>query len=307
MQPIRLSRYAPFMRRTLVRFIVPMLIAAACTGVAFAQRRGFGGGFGFREGSLPARYAPEHMPDADFVICRLSYSSVRREEGGIGWLTDYPFSEIHLTTRLAEITKTRVSRDSEGTPNYYVVRPTDDALFNCPMIVASDVGTIGLEPKEIARLREYFLKGGFLWVDDFWGTEAWEQWAEQIQEVLPSPDFRIEDLPLTHPLFHAMFGCLIRLASTSNCDAPVATMIFALPFFFSARRISSAPCSAAARPDSFLVFAITTFIGIPSVSASPRRRCRGRGDSNENERSDAPPAETSARTNRAAFARSSMQ
>jgi len=204
MQPIRLSRYAPFMRRTLWLFIVPMLIAAAGTGVAFAQRRGFGG-FGFREGSLPARYAPEHMPDADFVICRLSYSSVRREEGGIGWLTDYPFSEIHLTTRLAEITKTRVSRDSEGTPNYYVVRPTDDALFNCPMIVASDVGTIGLEPKEIARLREYFLKGGFLWVDDFWGTEAWEQWAEQIQEVLPSPDFRIEDLPLTHPLFHAMF------------------------------------------------------------------------------------------------------
>ena len=55
MQPIRLSRYAPFMRRTLWLFIVPMLIAAAGTGVAFAQRRGFGG-FGFREGSLPARY-----------------------------------------------------------------------------------------------------------------------------------------------------------------------------------------------------------------------------------------------------------
>jgi hypothetical protein len=202
MQPIRLSRYAPFMRRTLRLVVAPLLLTMACSGVALAQRN-FGGFF--REGSLPARYAPRHMPDGSFVICRLQYSSVRREESGIGWLTDYPFSEIHLTTRLAEITKTRVSRDSEGTPNYYVVRPTDDELFNCPILVASDVGTMGLETKEITRLREYFLKGGFLWVDDFWGDAAWDQWSEEIQQVLPPPDFRIEDLPLSHPLFHAMF------------------------------------------------------------------------------------------------------
>ncbi len=35
------------------------------------------------------------------------------------------------------------------------------------------------------RLREYLLKGGFLWVDDFWGDAAWEQWVEEIQRVLP--------------------------------------------------------------------------------------------------------------------------
>jgi hypothetical protein len=191
------------MRRQLRLVIVPMLLTLACSGVVLAQRN-FGGGF-FREGSLPARYAPRRMPDGDFVICRLQYSSVRREESGIGWLTDYPYSEIHLTTRLSEITKTRVSRDAEGTPNYYVVRPTDDEIFNCPILVASDVGTMGLETKEIARLREYFLKGGFLWVDDFWGNAAWDQWSEEIQQVLPPPDFTIEDLPLSHPLFHAMF------------------------------------------------------------------------------------------------------
>jgi hypothetical protein len=26
-------------------------------------------------------------------------------------------------------------------------------------------------------LRDYLLKGGFFWVDDFWGTEAWEHWS----------------------------------------------------------------------------------------------------------------------------------
>ena len=35
---------------------------------------------------------------------------------------------------------------------------------------------------------QYLLKGGFLWVDDFWGTAAWDHWAAQIQLVLPPPD-----------------------------------------------------------------------------------------------------------------------
>ena len=98
-----------------------------------------------------------------------------------------------------------MSRDEDGTPNHYVVRLTDDTLFNCPMIVASDVGTIGLRDREVERLRTYLLKGGFLWVDDFWGSAAWAQWASQITRVLPSPDFHIEDVPLTDPMLHSMF------------------------------------------------------------------------------------------------------
>ena len=56
---------------------------------------------------------------------------------------------------------------------------TDDALFNCPYTVASDVGTMGLRDDEVLRLRQYLLKGGFLWVDDFWGTLAWEHWSRR--------------------------------------------------------------------------------------------------------------------------------
>ena len=182
------------------RALLIVLFTALLGGVAYAQR-----GFYFREGSLPARYAPDEMPDGGFVVCRLSYDSVRSERSGIGWETDYPYAEINLTTRLSELTKTRVSRDEDGTPNHYVVRLTDDTLFNCPMIVASDVGTIGLRDREVERLRTYLLKGGFLWVDDFWGSAAWAQWASQITRVLPSPDFHIEDVPLTDPMLHSMF------------------------------------------------------------------------------------------------------
>lgn len=178
------------------------VVAAATLGVATLS---YAQGFRFREGSLPARYAPEHMPDGAFVVCRLAYRSVRSEPMGIGWQTDYPFAEINLSTRLSELTKTRISRRDNGEPNHFVVRLTDDALFNCPITLASDVGSLGFRDEEIDRLRTYLLKGGFLWVDDFWGTLAWRQWATEIGKVLPPDEFPILDVSLDDPILRSMF------------------------------------------------------------------------------------------------------
>ena len=129
-------------RRALVAATALAAIVAA--GAVQAQRF-------FREGSFAPRWAPAQMPDASFVVCRLAYRSVRMEQSGIGWQTDYPYAEINLTTRLSELTKTRVSRDANDQPNFYVVRLTDDALFNCPITVASDAGTIGIRDNEAER------------------------------------------------------------------------------------------------------------------------------------------------------------
>jgi hypothetical protein len=144
------------------------------------------------------------FPDRNFVVCRLAYTQVRREEAGGGWRTDYPYGEINLTTRLGEMTRTPISRGATR-PNHWVVRATDEALFECPFLIASDVGTVGLSAAEAERLREYLLKGGFLWVDDFWGTEAWEHWQNQIERVLPAAEFAIEDVPIDDPIFTAQF------------------------------------------------------------------------------------------------------
>jgi hypothetical protein len=183
------------------RLIAWALVAVAvmlAAGAADAQRF-------FREGSFATRYAPPVMPDASFVICRLAYNQVRREASGIGWETDYPYAEINLMTRLSELTKTRVSRDDRGDPNYYVIRLTDDQVFNCPLIVASDAGTIGFTAAQATRLREYLMKGGFLWVDDFWGSAAWEHWVGQIARALPPSEFPIEDVPMDDPMLRSMF------------------------------------------------------------------------------------------------------
>ena len=55
------------------------------------------------------------------------------------------------------------------------------------------------------NLREFFLKGGFLWVDDFWGSAAWQYWSQEISRVLPPGEFPMIDIPLTHPIMHTLY------------------------------------------------------------------------------------------------------
>ena len=192
---------------------VPTLLVIALVlgsaAAAYAQRgRGFGGGLGdfFGEGGGRVRFAPAQWPDRNFTVCRIMYTSVRREANGGGWRTDYPGGETNLMVRLSELTRTPISRDdSTSRPNVWVVRLTDPTLFDCPYTVASDVGTLGISQAEADNLRLYLLKGGFLWVDDFWGTPAWEQWSRELAKVFPAAEYPVEDIPVTDPIFHTLF------------------------------------------------------------------------------------------------------
>jgi hypothetical protein len=206
----RLAR--PAFTTVIVAVVLTAMTAAQFGGQRGSRGSGRGGGGGgqFGQGrlpegrSVPPRYPPEHFEDGAFTVCKIEYTSVTREAEGAGWSTDYPYAGINVMTRLSELTKTPVSRDAQGFPNYWVVRITDPALFQCPFTMASDVGTMGLSSEEAAALRLYLLKGGFLWVDDFWGTPAWEQWSSEMHKVLP--EFRIVDIPLEHPIRRMMFS-----------------------------------------------------------------------------------------------------
>jgi len=181
--------------------VVAAGLVVALAGVAAAQFGQFGR---VPEGrSVPPRYPPTNFEDGAFTVCKVEYTQVRSEAMGQGWSTDYPYAGINLMTRLSELTKTPVSRDASGNPNYWVVRLTDPELFHCPFTIASDVGTIGLSVQEAERLREYLLKGGFLWVDDFWGTAAWEQWSAEIHRALP--EYPITEIPADNSIRRMMF------------------------------------------------------------------------------------------------------
>jgi hypothetical protein len=62
-----------------------------------------------------------------------------------------------------------------------------------------------LDDAEAERLRDYLLKGGMLWTDDFWGTYQWEHWVDQLRKVLPATEYPIFDVPLDHPLYRTQF------------------------------------------------------------------------------------------------------
>ena len=76
-------------------------------------------------------------------------------------------------------------------------------IFNYPWIYAVQVETWTFTDTEAARLREYLLKGGFLMVDDFHGTQDWENFMNGMRQVLP--DYPVEDLQSGDEIFHTLY------------------------------------------------------------------------------------------------------
>jgi Domain of unknown function (DUF4159) len=194
----------PFRRRLVLALLAGLACAAA---TAYAQQGSIwvnpGGFGGFRR--YPPRWATERDFDGSFLYCRGYYESVRSEAGGMGWWTDYPDADHNFLVRLAELTRIRVQWDKRHDPTFVVINLADPVLFRCPMLFMEDVGTADFTDKEAQNLKEYFLKGGFLWVDDFWGSAAWEHWRRTIARILPPAEFPIVDIPASHPIMRSLY------------------------------------------------------------------------------------------------------
>jgi hypothetical protein len=183
-----------------------ILLLAGLAALALAVRvdaqfrqRGFRGFANLGSGDV----ATDRDFDAGFHFCRVWFRSHPLGDGG-NWSVDYPRADINLSVRLSELTRTSVSM-TNGEPNPLLVRLTDDVMFRCPFIMMTEVGSAFIDEQEAGRLREYLLKGGFLWADDFWGNYAWEWWVTQFSKVLPPAEYPIIDLTSSHPLFSSQF------------------------------------------------------------------------------------------------------
>jgi hypothetical protein len=184
------------------RGFVAVALVLCLASAAAAQFGGFGR-FGPR--GYPLKYPGADSFGHGFNFCRAAYTSGRREAGGQGWSTDYPDAELNFSIRLSELTKTRVTKDTQGQPEHLVVRLTEDALYQCPYLHMEDVGTASLTDAEVQGLRSFLLKGGFLWVDDYWGSYAMHNWLSQLARVLPPSEYPVQDIPIDHPIFKSMF------------------------------------------------------------------------------------------------------
>jgi hypothetical protein len=194
-----------------LRWAVILLVALLSATSGEAQRRGGRGGFSVRPAS------PEDF-DGSWQFCRVAFRGNRNGDGG-GWSVDFPRADINMSIRLSELSKTTVSFAGDQEPNHLVVRLTDPTLFQCPFIMMTEVGAAYIDEAEAEALRNYLLKGGFLWADDFWGEWAWQAWMEQLGKALPAAVYPVKDLPHDHPLFRAIFdigGGVPQIASIGN-------------------------------------------------------------------------------------------
>jgi hypothetical protein len=187
-------------------------------GVTYAQQI-WAGGYG---GRTQPRFPTKDTFTGGFNFCRAMFAMDRREK--TGWATDYPGADINFSIRLAELTKADVKMQrgtgfgaGEGDmPDPVVVRLTDDELFKCPFILMEDAGTARFDTLERQRLREYLLKGGFLFVSDYHGTLSQQQFDEEIENVLPRKQYpRVDLTPPDHPMWRTLFPVtkIIQMAS----------------------------------------------------------------------------------------------
>jgi Domain of unknown function (DUF4159) len=169
-------------------------VLAAATG--YAQFRQFGGG---RQRYAAPAVATDDSFDGAWHFCRLAYR-------GRAWATDYPDADYNFSTRLSELTKTVVSRTPSGEVRPLIVRPTDDVLFQCPFVMLWQAESLYFTDEDAARLRQYLLKGGFLWSDDSWGTYAWQNFEQEMSKVLSPAEYPFKDLVPPHPMYRTFFS-----------------------------------------------------------------------------------------------------
>lgn len=122
------------------------------------------------------------------TIARLQY------DGGGDWYAN-PSSLPNLLTAIATRTSLQVERTEAR------VTLTSDRLWDYPYLYITGHGNIKLTEAEVARLREYVVRGGFLHADDNYGLD--ESFRREITRVFP--DRPLVDVPLGHPIYNVVY------------------------------------------------------------------------------------------------------
>jgi hypothetical protein len=136
---------------------------------------------------------------AEFVVGRLMYPSRGngRQEGG-RWTIDYPRGDRTFASVLRRLTVVDVRSVEQP-----VSLDDGDDVFNWPFLYVVMPTDWDFSDEQIAKLREYLLRGGFLLADSFFGTREWEGFMDVMRRVFP--DRVVVELPDEHALFNVVY------------------------------------------------------------------------------------------------------
>jgi hypothetical protein len=151
---------------------------------------------------LPADYK---VP-GEFVVGRLMYPGGPFgwfgfgdwTQGGTAWAVDYPKGDRFFARVLRRLTTINV-RSVEQPVNL----DDGDDVYDWPFLIVGLPGMWDLTDAQVAKLRDYLLRGGFLLCDSFFGTREWDGFVRGMNRIFPGRP--IIDLPDDHPLFHTVY------------------------------------------------------------------------------------------------------
>jgi hypothetical protein len=182
------------MSRTFWRVAVMSTLVLAAGMTVFAQRGGGFGGF-----FSPNYYSASIKYDGKFAFVRMSYPATGRGNAPNypAWSHDFPDGEKHFMSIL-----TNVSNVNAHVNESAIISFGDPEMYKYPVIYLCEPGFWTMTDKEVVDLRNYFLKGGFMIVDDF-PIAAWGNFEEEMSRVFPKG--RWQELTVDHPIFHSFF------------------------------------------------------------------------------------------------------
>lgn len=173
------------------------------------RRGGVGGNYGNRSYGDPGDDAFYDQKwemgfiKGEFSFARLQYDNrFARGDFGFGfdtWATDYDAADRNFLRGVSRLTNVQVK------PEPVVMRLDNDDIFDYPFLYALEMGRGGVHfsDKEMQNLREYLLRGGFLLIDDFWGTWQWDNFYQTFSQVFP--DRELVELKSDHDVFHVFY------------------------------------------------------------------------------------------------------
>lgn len=152
----------------------------------------------------------EVEPGRPFYFTRAIYTSGGWRRRGRSWAIDFPKADVQFLIGVRRLTNV----DAYEWEN--PVALDDPSLRRYPFLYALEVGAMALTEPEVQGLRNYLLAGGFLVIDDFWGSYEWANFEVEIRRVLP--EYPIVDIPMDHPLLRTFYQVeeIIQVPNVGN-------------------------------------------------------------------------------------------
>ena len=145
--------------------------------------------------SVPTALLNSEGDDDIFTFVRLKYGGQLTRRSS--WLVDWPASDRNFIWQL------RKQTNIDAAPREKIIEVGASELFDYPFAYMLEVGSLRLNWSEAENLREYLLRGGFIFIDDFHGEREWRRFYTEFKKIFPKRE--PVDIPISHPIFRCFF------------------------------------------------------------------------------------------------------